>query len=113
MKIESKVEEARLEIAATARRMLDGNLSFIEGARRIFALRDAARLDYFDPDILPFVAIDSETDTLPFGNVRKLWAPAALEKLQPKIDSAEQWAHEAGAPHCRNLIRRLAGNSGA
>lgn len=111
MKIESKAEEARLEIAATARRMLDGNLSFIEGARQIVALRDAAGLHYFDPDIVRFVAIDSETDTLPFGDVRKLWAPAALEKLQPKMDRSEQWARKTGAPHCQNLIQRLTGNS--
>lgn len=104
------MNRACLEIVAIARNMLDGGQSFIEGARQIVALRDAAGLDYFDPDIVRFVAIDSETDTLPFGDVRKLWAPAALEKLQPEIDRAEQWARETGTSHCRNLIQRLAGN---
>jgi hypothetical protein len=69
-------------------------------------------LDYFDPDVVRFVAIDSETDALPFGDVRKLWAPAALEKLQPEIDRKEQWAREIGTPHCRSLIQRLDGSPG-
>ena len=98
---------AHLEIIAVARSMLDGEKSFIEGARQITALRNTAGLDYLDPDIVPFVVIDSETDKLPFGDVRKLWAPAALEKLQPEIDRKEQWARETGASHCRNLIDRL------
>lgn len=101
-------EEARLEIVAMARRMLSGDLPFIEGARQIVALRESAGLDYFDPDMVRFVAIDSETDTLPFGDVRRLWAPDALRQLQPEIDRAEQWAREIGTPHCRNLIQRLA-----
>lgn len=46
--------------------------------------------------------------SLPFGDVRKLWVPAALEKLQPEIDRAEQWARETGLVHCENLIKRLA-----
>jgi len=109
MKTTSDIEEARLEIAVIAHLLLDGGLSFIEGARRISALRHAAGLGDFDPDIVPFIAIDSETDTLPFGDVRGLWAQAALEKLRPQIDRAEQWARETGRIHCQNLIDRLAG----
>lgn len=97
---------AHLKIVAIARDMLDGRQSFIEGARQITGLRYLAGLDH-DPDVAIFVGIDSETDTLPFGEVRKLWMPAALEKLQPKIDDAEQWAREVGAPRCRKLIDRL------
>jgi hypothetical protein len=47
MKIASELHQVSLEIVATARRMLSGNLSFIEGARRIVALRDAARAGLF------------------------------------------------------------------
>lgn len=113
MKTASEIEEARREIVVTAPRMLEGNLSFIEGARQIVALRDAAGLDYLDRGIVPFIAIDSETDTLPFGDVRKLWAPTALEKLQPEIERAEQWARETAARHCWNLVRRFTRSSRA
>lgn len=104
----SDVEAARFEIVATVRRMLNGTLSFVEGARQITAFLDAARLDYCDHTVAPFVAIDSETDTLPFGDVRGLWAPAALERLQPEIDRAEQWARTTGLVYCEDLIKRLA-----
>lgn len=98
---------AQQEISAVAQRMLVGEGSFIEGARQIVALRDAAGLDYFDLDIVPFVVIDSETDTLPFGDVRRLWAPAALEKLRSEIECAEEWERKVATPHCQNLIERF------
>lgn len=104
---EAEIRDARLNIVAAARRMLGQNMSFIGGAREICALRDAAALDYFDRDVLPFVAISSETDDLPLGEERKLWSSEALAKLQPQLDRAEQWARDAGTKHCRQLIGRL------
>jgi hypothetical protein len=107
MSNEPKAKAARQQIIETAQCMLDGTLSFIEGARLINQLRWKAGLPDFDPDILPFVGIESETDALPIGDVRKLWAPDALEKLQPKIEQAEKWAHHFGYPSCQKLIDRL------
>jgi hypothetical protein len=87
--------------------MLGGHMTFIEGARRISALRSEAKLHDFDPDILPFIAIDSETDALPLGEVRKLWASDALARLQPEIDKAERWAREVGCSSCQQLVNRF------
>lgn len=92
---------------AAARFMLDGTLSFLEGARRIIGWQPNADLDDFDADIVPFVAIASETDAYPFGETRLLWNPDSLARLQPEIDQAEQWAREVGEWHCRKLIERL------
>jgi hypothetical protein len=107
MTLPLKVEKARLDIVAAARFMLDGTLSFVEGARRISGARLDADLADLDEDIVPFVLIDSETDTLPFGEVRLLWAPEALARLQPDIDRAERWARDVGHVHCQKLIERF------
>ncbi len=86
--------------------MLDGELSYIEGARQIAALRFSAGMED-DPDILPFVGIDSETDALPVGKVRELWKSSALESRQADIDRAEAWSMKFGQRHCQNLVERL------
>jgi hypothetical protein len=102
------VDQACEALAETARAMLDGRISFIEGARMILSLRSEARLSDFDPDIMVFMGINSETDTLPLGPVRGLWRNDALDRLQPEIDRAERWAKELGAPSCHALIARFA-----
>ena len=98
---------ARRVMFDAAQDMLAGRLSYIEGARKIVAARWLARLDESDPDLLPFVGIDSETEALPFGEMRTHWQPAALEALQPEIDRSEAWARGFGEPHCRNLVARF------
>src|SRR5258705_1186700 len=55
-------DEARQAIGMTARALLTGALSYIEGARKIANLRFPAALEW-DSDIFPFLGIDSETDT--------------------------------------------------
>jgi len=107
MILETVSEKARSEIAEAAHGMLCGTLSFIEGARLICELRWIAKLDDFDPDILPFVGIYSETDALPIGDVRQHWAPEALAKLQPEIDRLEKWAQDFARVSCCRLIDRF------
>jgi hypothetical protein len=98
-------EEARVEIGGIARDVLSGAVSYIEGARKIASLGFLAGLDT-DPDVLPFVGIDSETDALPLGQARKHWHERALTNLQPDIEKAEAWAREFGhSPAARLAIR--------
>ena len=97
----------RRRVVATARAMLDGKLSFIEGARELSRLRHHVGELERDPDILVFTGIDSQTDALPLGETRKLWAPDALAKLQPEIDRAEKRAEAMGRPRCEALLRRF------
>jgi hypothetical protein len=101
------VRETRRRILRAAEAMLDGRLSFIEGARRINLLRLDAEFAHTDPDLQPFIAIDSETDNLPIGEDRKFWTPDALAKLQPDIDYSEDWARENSYLACRKLVERL------
>ena len=103
---ESEISTARRVIFDAAAGMLAGTLTYIEGSRKIAAARFAARLEG-DADLLPFVGIDSETEALPFGEMRALWQAAALDALKPRIEEAEAWARGFGEPHCRNIVRRF------
>lgn len=108
---EPEVVAARERIGEMARAMLDGRVSFIQGARRINELSVAADVPFLDPDLSRFAVIDSETDTLPLGDVQKLWQPAALAALLPEIERSERWAREAGWAACQSLIARFSGNA--
>jgi hypothetical protein len=111
MRNEEDVAAARQLVVETARAMLDGRLSFIEGARRISGRKWDVDLPELDPDMVRFLLIDSETDTLPFGDVRPLWQPAALAKLQPEIERSGQWARATGWAACQSLTARFSGNA--
>jgi hypothetical protein len=87
--------------------MLDGQLSFLIGSRRLAALRFETDTAADDADFMVFVAIDSETDTLPLGAVREHWDQDALARLEPAVEEAEQWASNAGTDACRSLIARF------
>jgi hypothetical protein len=98
---------ARRAILEAAQEMLAGSLSYIEGARKIKQVWYSSRLNEKDPDFLPFVGIDSETDALPLGEMRVHWQAGALKALQPEIDRMEDWARNFGEPHCRSLVDRF------
>ena len=64
--------------------IIAGDIGIIEGAREL-ALLGHEIADDFDSDFMPFVAIDSETDHLPVGKVRKFWSPEALRDKDKEI----------------------------
>jgi hypothetical protein len=104
---ESEILAARRAIFEAAQDMLAGSLSYIEGARKIIAVQATAKLDERDTDLVLFVGIVSETDSLPFGDMKAHWQLAALDALQPDIAKKEAWARQFGEPHCRNLVERF------
>ena len=104
---ESEILKARHAILDAAQDMLAGRLTYIEGARKIVAAWWTSKLDEGDPDFLPFVGINSETEALPFGEMKTHWQPAAVDTLQPEIDRMQAWARRFGEPHCRNLVARF------
>jgi hypothetical protein len=84
------------QVVEVASAILHGELGVIEGSRLLCALRfRVSTLDH-DPDFLPFIGIDSETDHLPVGEILQHWASDALVRLAPEIRAAEnhwrQWA---------------------
>ena len=78
----SLLETNRQKTAEIAQGILDGGISIIAGALEIHALFCGhVGIDEQDPDLNTVVALDSETDDLPIGDVRQYWAPDALEHL--------------------------------
>lgn len=104
---ETEILAARRTILKAAQDMLAGKLSYLEGSRKIVSAGTTARIDERDVDLLAFVGIVSETDALPFGEMRKHWQAAALDALQPEIDQKEAWAREFGEGHCKSLVERF------
>ena len=97
----------RSEVANTARLILDRQINLVEGAWRLSALRHDVTRKYFDDDFMLFVAIASETDHLPVGDVRNQYSPDALRKADAEIAEAER-LHRAQAEHaCEKLITRF------
>jgi hypothetical protein len=101
------VMAARRTILEAAQEMLAGQLSYIEGARKIISAKAAARLDEWDPDLVPFVGVHGETEALPFGEVRAHWQAAALDAIQPEILKKEAWAKRLCEARCNSLVDRL------
>ena len=71
-----------------ANAVLNGQISILEAVRELVSLAhtDAIRLE---ADRRLIIGIESETDHLPVGEVRKLWAPEALREKDVEIAAAE------------------------
>ncbi|MHC2333893.1 hypothetical protein [Bradyrhizobium sp. USDA 4454] len=104
---QSEVLEARRLIVETARSILAGETTAIEGARSIVRSCSRAKLEN-DPDIVPFIAIESETETLPLGGDRQYLQAKALADLEPEIEKAQPWARGIATARCQNLVNREA-----
>ncbi|MFM2448719.1 MAG: hypothetical protein RIS44_1169 [Pseudomonadota bacterium] len=100
--------QAREALVGMAAAMLDGNLSFFEGAVEVLRLRSAiGGVSDRDPDFDAFVAIESETDHLPLKAQHHLWNANALADLQSEFQRTEMWAAGFAPDACRGLIERF------
>lgn len=104
---EEEIGTLHLRIAETAAGMLDGSVPFIEGVRTLTHLLNRAGVARNDEDFDVLVAADSETDDLPVGEVRRHWAPEALQRLEPEIDAATAWAKQFASEACESLVARF------
>ena len=95
------------KVVFTARDMLNRKISFILGARVLSSVRHEIPKMESDQDFDTFLLIDSETDSLPIGNVQQYWDQNALERLKPEIVAAEDWARKTGSSACQSLINRF------
>lgn len=97
----------RQQIAAIARRMVDGELDILEGCVQAVALRGSLdETGMEDPDLLFLVLVESELDDVPVGDTRKLWAPEALAEKDRKAHAYLEQIREDLLEACRSLIRR-------
>jgi hypothetical protein len=101
-------EKARQEVVSLCRAMLAEEMSFFEGAIRVCSLRLSLGVNENDPDLMTFVAVESETDHLPPHHTQKHWSAGALQRLQPEFEKTEMWAKTFAGEACKNLIERFA-----
>jgi hypothetical protein len=100
-------ERDRAKIVELAQAMLDGALGIIEGSRRLNDLREALGIHHLDDDFVGFVVIDSETDDLPIGDVRRLWNKEVLVHKDREVEEAERLYRDGAFEDCRKLIARF------
>jgi len=99
-------EEHCRMIRARALDLIAGRMSVVEAARAISKLAHWSGLKD-DPDLAIFAAIDSETSTLPLGEVRKYWAPHALEREDVEIAKAEDLYRPIAFESAKKLADRF------
>jgi hypothetical protein len=68
----------------------DRRIGITEGCRNVAGLRHALGEENNEL-FLPFVAVDSETDHFPLGDVRARWSPSALERVDKERLACEQF----------------------
>lgn len=93
--------DARRRIKAICELLVSGQCGYIEASRAILPLANAVGMD---KDLEVFVLIESETDHIPFGYVRKNWSVAALAKMKPDWDEDEKWAEGVGKPAVGRIL---------
>ncbi len=98
----------RQQVVTVARDILEGRSGVIEGSRLLASLSHCIGVGEFDADFLPFVGIDSETDHLPIGEVRRHWAADALATKDAELAVAEAFYRQRASAACARLIARFA-----
>ena len=93
------------KIHARSEDFLADRLGVIETARILSQLAFWTHLQD-DADLQTFVAIDSETDSLPVGEVRRYWAPDALKRKDVEINRAEKLYQPAARKAATHLLQR-------
>jgi hypothetical protein len=69
-------ESERQRVGEIAQEVLKRRSTFLEAVRKLYPLANTEAITDEDDRTL-VIAIESETDDLPIGEVRKLWAPYA------------------------------------
>jgi hypothetical protein len=104
---EQYVQSARQQAAEIAAGVLAGQVPILEACHSLAALRWEVEVEERDPDFVTFAMISSEIDALPVGAVRAHWAPEALARVEPDIQSAISWATLQALPACASVVQRF------
>jgi hypothetical protein len=75
-------------LADTLEAFQSGRLGVTEASRKVVAIRDALG-ELSNPLFIPFIAVESETDAFPLGEVRSRWSVQALSRMDAERESAE------------------------
>jgi hypothetical protein len=102
---EPEILRAQSEVVSTARGIVSGTIGIVDGARRLTKLGHALGVDR-DPDFTFFVGVDSETDHLPAGEVRRHWAADALRQTDEELRECEAFFRADALRVCQSLIQQ-------
>ena len=105
---EEQVRASQQRVVHAAQNLISGSQGFIEGVRKIVALRFHVASSQDDPDFTPFVAVDSETDHLPpesaMAHCTDEWKAQSAEEIKSVILLHGPTIFAA----CERLIHRFA-----
>ena len=86
-----------------AQAVLDGRTTVLEAVRILVSLAHTdAIADMEDRKLI--IGIESETDHLPVGEVRKLWASDSLEEKGVEIARVEELYRDRLLETCRRIV---------
>lgn len=99
-------KEVRVHILRIARQLIAGEVGVIAASRELGYLRHEVEAQVANV-LVTFAGIDSETDDLPIGGVRKEWSREALQRKDQEIATAEQLYRDSAINAATELIRLL------
>jgi Protein of unknown function (DUF2489) len=95
---------------AMARAILAGEVSMIEGSIELSSYADdIVENSSSDPDFVIFNVVSSETDDLPFGDVRSLWSQSALARADEEIRRTTELYTADVRAACEHILARFDG----
>ena len=94
------------QILSLAKQFLGGQLGVIAASRKLSPLRHEVEAELAEV-LLVFTGIDSETDTLPIGDVRQHWSSDALERKDREIIEAENVHRQPATEAATRLLKLL------
>lgn len=102
--IDRRATEAdHLRARDVAQAVLDGRTTVLEAVRQLVSLAHTDAVA--EPDRRFIIGVESETDHLPVGDVRKLWAPDALKEKDVEIARAEEAYRADFLETCRRIVK--------
>ena len=101
------VSSCRAKAAEIAAAVLDGSIPMLEGCHLLDELVAGVDVPSEDPDFRIFNLIQSETDSLPIGQVRDHWSLDALARIEPDIQTAIAWAKPIAFPALQSVVVRF------
>jgi hypothetical protein len=101
-------EQIRVLVLRIARQLVAGEIGVIAASRELGYLHLRHEVEPQLANVLvTFTGIDSETDALPVGDVRKEWSPEALKRKDEEITEAEDFYRDSAINAATELIRLL------
>jgi hypothetical protein len=95
-------------VIETARKIICGEIGVVEGSRILSALRVEVTEADHDPDFIPFIGIDSESDHIPLGSVRAHFSATGLERMDAELKAIEDHYRQLAIEASQRLLERYA-----